>query len=87
MDLIECLDAPGFAGYLKKTGNTICGRHPIGTNRLIQLDRKWSMEVNFYLAIHTCRTACAESPGVELLITIIKGLPSINFSPGPFCGS
>lgn len=30
MDLIECLDAPGFAGYLKNTGNTICGRHPIG---------------------------------------------------------
>jgi len=30
MDLIENLDAPGFANYLKKYGNTICGRHPIG---------------------------------------------------------
>jgi len=30
MDLIENLDAPGFASYLKKFGNTICGRHPIG---------------------------------------------------------
>lgn len=30
MDLIERLDAPGFASYLKKTSNTICGRHPIG---------------------------------------------------------
>jgi len=30
MDLIERLDAPGFASYLKKFGNTICGRHPIG---------------------------------------------------------
>jgi len=30
MNLIESLDAPGFASYLKKTSNTICGRHPIG---------------------------------------------------------
>jgi len=30
MDLIERLDAPGFASYLKRFGNTICGRHPIG---------------------------------------------------------
>ena len=30
MSLIERLDAPGFASYLKKTSNTICGRHPIG---------------------------------------------------------
>jgi len=30
MDLIEALDAPGFCSYLKKFGNTICGRHPIG---------------------------------------------------------
>ncbi|CAG0883403.1 unnamed protein product [Cyprideis torosa] len=30
MTLIERLDAPGFTEYLKKTGNTICGRHPIG---------------------------------------------------------
>jgi AmmeMemoRadiSam system protein B len=30
MELIESLDAPGFSSYLKKYGNTICGRHPIG---------------------------------------------------------
>eukprot|EP00047_Mylnosiga_fluctuans_P022472 m.120444 g.120444 ORF g.120444 m.120444 type:complete len:288 (-) comp9271_c0_seq4:3328-4191(-) len=29
MQLIEALDAPGFAAYLKATKNTICGRHPI----------------------------------------------------------
>lgn len=27
--LIERLDAAGFAEYLEKTRNTICGRHPI----------------------------------------------------------
>ena len=27
--LIEALDAVGFAAYLKRTRNTICGRHPI----------------------------------------------------------
>ncbi len=30
MGLIERLDHDGFAQYLKKYGNTICGRHPIG---------------------------------------------------------
>ncbi len=30
MGLIEQLDHPAFAAYLKKYGNTICGRHPIG---------------------------------------------------------
>ncbi|XP_070576550.1 protein MEMO1-like [Ptychodera flava] len=30
MKLIEDLDPAGFAHYLKKYGNTICGRHPIG---------------------------------------------------------
>jgi len=30
MELIERLDVPGFTSYLKKSGNTICGRHPIG---------------------------------------------------------
>jgi len=29
MQLIEQLDADGFAQYQRKTGNTICGRHPI----------------------------------------------------------
>ena len=28
MGLIEAQDAPGFAAYLRETGNTICGRHP-----------------------------------------------------------
>lgn len=30
MSLIEMMDTAGFADYLKKFGNTICGRHPIG---------------------------------------------------------
>ena len=30
MDLISRLDHAGFAQYLKRTRNTICGRHPIG---------------------------------------------------------
>lgn len=29
MDLIEKVDPQGFHSYLKKYGNTICGRHPI----------------------------------------------------------
>lgn len=30
MEIIESKDADAFAAYLKETGNTICGRHPIG---------------------------------------------------------
>lgn len=30
MSIIETLDTAGFTEYLKKYGNTICGRHPIG---------------------------------------------------------
>ncbi|XP_064489646.1 protein MEMO1-like [Ornithodoros turicata] len=30
MDIIEELSPTGFTSYLKKYGNTICGRHPIG---------------------------------------------------------
>ncbi|XP_046743332.1 protein MEMO1 [Diprion similis] len=30
MDIIETLNPPAFTDYLKKYGNTICGRHPIG---------------------------------------------------------
>ncbi|XP_043280209.1 protein MEMO1 [Venturia canescens] len=30
MDIIETLKPAGFTEYLKKSGNTICGRHPIG---------------------------------------------------------
>ena len=30
MNLIEDLDHEAFTQYLKKFGNTICGRHPIG---------------------------------------------------------
>ena len=30
MSIIEMLDTAGFTEYLKKYGNTICGRHPIG---------------------------------------------------------
>ncbi|KAI9032304.1 cell motility mediator [Hyaloraphidium curvatum] len=42
MDLIEQGDVQGFADYLKKTRNTICGRHPIGVllNALRALDEE-----------------------------------------------
>ena len=30
MRLIEQCDVHGFASYLERSGNTICGRHPIG---------------------------------------------------------
>ena len=30
MQIIESMDHGAFSAYLKRTGNTICGRHPIG---------------------------------------------------------
>lgn len=38
MDIIEKLDPAAFTAYLKKYGNTICGRHPIGV--LLQVNWK-----------------------------------------------
>lgn len=45
MNLIEAQDAPGFANYLKRTKNTICGRHPIGV--LLNVSSRNS-EIAFY---------------------------------------
>uniref|UniRef100_T1J9L6 Protein MEMO1 n=1 Tax=Strigamia maritima TaxID=126957 RepID=T1J9L6_STRMM len=41
MDLIEQMSPNGFSDYLKKYGNTICGRHPIGVllNAIQVLDK------------------------------------------------
>lgn len=36
MDIIETLNPAMFTEYLKKYGNTICGRHPIGVLLQVQ---------------------------------------------------
>jgi len=46
MELISSLDAPGFSSYLKKYGNTICGRHPIGKIW------KWEKDKDFHLVFN-----------------------------------
>lgn len=41
MDIIETLNPAMFTEYLKKYGNTICGRHPIGV--LLQVENTKSL--------------------------------------------
>lgn len=42
MDIIETLNPATFTEYLKKFGNTICGRHPIGV--LLQVRVRYRFE-------------------------------------------
>ena len=44
MDIIETLNPLMFTEYLKKYGNTICGRHPIGV--LLQVIIKQEHEID-----------------------------------------
>ncbi len=38
MNTIEKLNPSAFTSYLKKYGNTICGRHPIGVLLNVRLN-------------------------------------------------
>lgn len=61
MDIIESLNPPAFTEYLRKCGNTICGRHPIGVflQTIASLQsRGYKMEFKFlkYVQSSECRT-------------------------------
>lgn len=49
MDIIETLNPASFTEYLKKYGNTICGRHPIGV--LLQA-REYDIDI-FVIPLNT----------------------------------
>jgi predicted class III extradiol MEMO1 family dioxygenase len=48
MDIIETLNPAAFTEYLKKFGNTICGRHPIGV--LLQVKEYKHMLIEGYMS-------------------------------------
>ena len=63
MDIIESLDHESFSHYLKKTGNTICGRHPIGVflgavNAMRQIGNGMHMKLKFlnYAQSNACKS-------------------------------
>lgn len=51
MNMIEDLSPTAFTAYLKKYGNTICGRHPIGVllnvslASLMGISRRWAVSL------------------------------------------
>ena len=49
MEFIEKLDPVGFAEYLKKYKNTICGRHPIGVLLNVSKHLKYLMNIILWL--------------------------------------
>eukprot|EP00052_Salpingoeca_macrocollata_P001572 m.26302 g.26302 ORF g.26302 m.26302 type:complete len:291 (-) comp11492_c0_seq1:20-892(-) len=57
MRLIEQVDPPAFAAYLKKFENTICGRHPIGVllNALQELPQQPTVKFVQYAQSSQCR--------------------------------
>ncbi|XP_037773674.1 protein MEMO1-like [Penaeus monodon] len=61
MNLIETLNPSAFTEYLKKYGNTICGRHPIG--RLAQYKHGHRMLLKFlqYAQSSQCYTSSDSS--------------------------
>jgi hypothetical protein len=62
MDIIERLDPKEFTEYLRKYGNTICGRHPIGVllNSAAQLPQSERAKLNLrfikYSQSNQCKT-------------------------------
>jgi len=52
MDIIEALNPAAFTEYLKKFGNTICGRHPIGV--LLQVKEYKHIFIEGYIS-HDCK--------------------------------
>ena len=48
MDIIETLNPAAFTEYLKKFGNTICGRHPIGV--LLQVKEYKHIFIEWYMS-------------------------------------
>lgn len=49
MDIIETLNPAAFTEYLKKFGNTICGRHPIGV--LLQVKEYKHIFIKGYMSL------------------------------------
>ena len=63
MDLIEAQDAAGFQRYLKRYGNTICGRHPTAVllHALAHCAAKLSVRFTKYDQSHRCTTEADSS--------------------------
>jgi hypothetical protein len=57
MDIIETLNPAAFTEYLKKFGNTICGRHPIGV--LLQVKHSIYLLKGIYHS--TCKLTLCKS--------------------------
>ena len=56
MEIIENQDPTAFTAYLQSTGNTICGRHPIGLflQALTKSSVKHSIKFTQYDQSHQC---------------------------------
>ncbi|KAL4452235.1 hypothetical protein ABPG75_007897 [Micractinium tetrahymenae] len=56
MALIEAQDAHGFAAYLKRYGNTICGRHPTAVllHALAHCRQRFEVQFRKYDQSHRC---------------------------------
>lgn len=54
MDIIENLDPESFYSYLKKYGNTICGRHPIGVLLQVNIIHFAIFKVKMLCHDHLC---------------------------------
>jgi AmmeMemoRadiSam system protein B len=70
MALIEALDAPGFAEYLQRTRNTICGRHPISV--LLHLTDKAAHECQFVFYDQSSKVMSRDDSSVSYAAALVK---------------
>lgn len=75
MALIEAQDAAGFQAYLKRYGNTICGRHPTAVllHALAHCVTKHTLRFTKYDQSHRCLTDADSSVSYASAVVVATG--------------
>lgn len=75
MSLIEAQDAQGFAAYLKRYGNTICGRHPTAVllHALAACPQRFELRFRKYDQSHRCTDTQDSSVSYAAAVAVATG--------------
>lgn len=78
MALIEARDAPAFGAYLRRTRNTICGRHPISV--LLHLMADVACTCRFVRYAQSSRVAAPDDSSVSYAAALVEFTVSEDMS-------
>lgn len=75
MALVEAQDAAGFAAYLKRYSNTICGRHPTALllHALAACEQRFELRFTKYDQSHKCLTQQDSSVSYAAAVVVAAG--------------